>query len=138
ETDRVLDVGCATGYSTALLAELAGAVVGLEEDPALARLAQDALAGNAKAKVVTGPLIAGRSADGPYEGILLQGATEITRQALFHQLKDGGRLVCVLGRGQAGKAMIYKMVEGEVSGRPAFDAAAPLLPGFAKPAAFVF
>ena len=44
ETDRVLDVGCATGYSTALLAQLAGSVVGLEEDASLARQAADALA----------------------------------------------------------------------------------------------
>ena len=138
ETDRVLDVGCATGYSTALLAGLAGTVVGLEEDPALARIAQDALAGRAKAKIVTGPLVAGWSAGGPYDAILLQGATEIAPQALLRQLKDGGRLVCVLGRGRSGKAMLYRMIGGVVSGRAAFDAAAPLLPGFAKPPAFVF
>ena len=39
ESDRVLDVGCATGYSSALLARLARAVVALEQDPALARQA---------------------------------------------------------------------------------------------------
>ena len=58
--------------------------------------------------------------------------------ALFDQLKDGGRLVCVLGRGPAGKAMLYRRSGGDLSGRPVFDAAAALLPGFAKPQAFVF
>ena len=49
----------------------------------------------------------------------------------------GGRLVCVLGRPN-GKAMLYRLVSGDLSGRPIFDAAAPLLPGFAAPPAFVF
>src|SRR4029079_7089829 len=43
ENDRVLDVGCATGYGTALLTHLAGTVIGLEEDAALAGRAADAL-----------------------------------------------------------------------------------------------
>jgi protein-L-isoaspartate(D-aspartate) O-methyltransferase len=53
-------------------------------------------------------------------------------------LKSGGRLVCVLGRGPAGKAMVYRNVGGDISGWPAFDAAAPLLPGFARAPEFVF
>jgi hypothetical protein len=34
--------------------------------------------------------------------------------------------------------MIYRSVAGSISGWPIFDASAPLLPGFAKPPAFVF
>jgi len=58
--------------------------------------------------------------------------------ALLKQLKNGGRLACVLGRGPGGKAMLYRMIEGDLSGRPMFDAAAALLPGFSKPPEFVF
>jgi protein-L-isoaspartate(D-aspartate) O-methyltransferase len=140
ETDRVLDVGCATGYSTVLLAHLAGSVVGLEEDAALSREAADAVAwaGLPNAKIVTGPLSRGCAADGPYDLILLQGSAEIVPGALFDQLKSGGQLACVLGRGPAAKAMLYRRVEGDISGRPVFDAAAAPLPGFAKPQEFVF
>src|SRR5690349_1619022 len=42
-SDRVLDVGCATGYSSAVLARLAQSVVALEEDSALAKMAEGAL-----------------------------------------------------------------------------------------------
>jgi protein-L-isoaspartate(D-aspartate) O-methyltransferase len=138
-SDRVLDVGCACGYSTALLARLAGFVVGLEEDEILARRASDALAaaGVANAKIVTGAIARGCAAEGPYDAIVLQGCTEVAPAALFDQLKDGGRLACVLGQGP-GKAMLYRKIEGELSGRPVFDAAAPLLPGFSRPPAFVF
>jgi protein-L-isoaspartate(D-aspartate) O-methyltransferase len=139
-TDRVLDVGCASGYSTALLADLAGSVVGLEEDTVLARQAADLMiaTGRSSAKIVTGPLARGWAADGPYDVILTQGSVEVIPPALSDQLKDGGRLVCVLGRAPQGKAMFYRRAENDFSGRPVFDAAAGALPGFAKPAEFVF
>jgi protein-L-isoaspartate(D-aspartate) O-methyltransferase len=47
-------------------------------------------------------------------------------------------MACVFGRAPIGKAMIYRMIEGHLVGRPIFDAAAPVLPGFAATPAFVF
>jgi len=140
ESDRVLDVACATGYSTALLARLAGTVVGLEEDKILAGQAAATLAvlGMENAKVVVGPLTRGWPGEGPYDVILLQGSTEVVPAALLDQLKEGGRLACVLGRGPAAKAMLYRLIGGDRSGRALFDAAAALLPGFSKPPEFVF
>jgi protein-L-isoaspartate(D-aspartate) O-methyltransferase len=140
ETDRVLDVGCGSGYSTALLARLSGSVVGLEEDPALARQAADALSSSAvpNARIVTGSLASGCAGEGPYDVIVLEGSAELIPAALFDQLKEHGRLVGVLGRGPSGKAMLYRRIQGELSGRVVFDAAAAPLPGFAKPPEFVF
>ena len=138
--DHVLDVGCATGYSSALLARLARSVVALEEDPALARLARENLeaVGAGNVTVVTGPLTEGWRAQAPYDVIFVNGATEIVPDALCRELKDGGRLVAVVGRVPTGRAMLYRLVAGDVSGWPIFDATAPLLPGFAAPPAFVF
>jgi protein-L-isoaspartate(D-aspartate) O-methyltransferase len=138
--DRVLDVGCATGYSSALLARLAGSVIALEEDAELASQAKSALAavGAVQVEVVTGPLTAGWAAGGPYDVILLNGATEVVPETLGRQLKPAGRLLGVYGRSAASKAMIYHLIEGHAVGRPLFDAAARLLPGFAAPVEFVF
>ena len=138
--DHVLDVGCGTGYSSAILARLAGSVVALEQEPLLARQAAENLRaiGAGNVTVVTGPLTEGWPAGAPYDAILLNGATEIEPKALCRQLKDGGRLVGVKGRASAGKAMLYRAFGHDVSGRPIFDAAAPLLPGFAESPAFVF
>jgi protein-L-isoaspartate(D-aspartate) O-methyltransferase len=139
-SDRVLDVGCATGYGAAVLARLAAEVVALESDPALAALAGRALGdcGLHNVSVVTGPLDRGWPAGAPYDVIVLEGASEIVPRSLFPQLTDGGRLVCIEGRGQACRAMLYVADGGAVSGRSVFDGAAPLLPGFAAPPEFVF
>jgi protein-L-isoaspartate(D-aspartate) O-methyltransferase len=138
--DRVLDVGCATGYSSAILGRLAHSVVALEEDPALATIAEGNLraVGASNVTVATGPLTQGWQASARYDVIFVNGATEVVPHALCAQLDDGGRLVAVVGHAPSGRAMIYRSVGGEVSGWPIFDAAAPLLPGFAAIPAFVF
>ncbi len=135
-SDRVLDVGCATGYGAAVLARIAAHVVALEQDAGLTKT--DALAGLRNLTLASGPLAEGYLQGGPYDAILLEGATEVAPHTLFRQLKDGGRLVCVLGSGPGAKAMLYRRSGEEVGSRPIFDAAAPVLPGFAKPPVFAF
>jgi len=139
--DTVLDVGAATGYSSALLARLAGAVVSLEEDATLARMAAEigrSGPGAEKITFVNGTLADGWPARAPYDVILMNGSTDIAPDRLCRQLKDGGRLVCILGSGPGSKAMLYRRDGDDMSGRPLFDAAAPLLPGFSKVPAFAF
>jgi protein-L-isoaspartate(D-aspartate) O-methyltransferase len=140
EGDRVLDVACATGYASAILARLAATVVALEEDAALADAAASTLAalGARNVKVVGGALPAGWPREAPYDVILVNGSAEIVPQALLDQLADGGRLVGVVGRAPIGKGTVYRRSGTHVSAHPEFDAVAPPLPGFAKPPAFVF
>lgn len=138
--DLVLDLGCGTGYSSAVLSRIAGSVVALEQDAALASQAKDTLAavGCRNVTVATGPLTSGWAAAAPYDFILLNGATEIVPDNLAAQLRPNGRLACVFGCVPPGKAMLYRVTEGRLVGRPVFDATAPLLPGFVAPPAFVF
>jgi len=137
-TDRVLDVGCATGYAAAVLARIAAQVVALEQDATLAQAARAALASLPNVSVVSGPLIDGWPPAAPYDVILLEGATEVEPQAFRRQLKEGGRLVCVLGSPPGATAMLYRRSGEEMGSRPIFDAAATVLPGFAKPPVFAF
>jgi protein-L-isoaspartate(D-aspartate) O-methyltransferase len=137
-SDRVLDVGCATGYGAAVLGRMAAQVTALEEDPELARMARASLAMEKKVEVVENRLVQGWAATAPYDVIVMEGATEVMPDALLRQLGDGGRLVCILGGDQAAKAMLYVRSGEDVGGRAVFDAAAGVLPGFAKVPAFSF
>ena len=138
--DFVLDVGAGTGYSSAVLSKLAGSVVALEQDPALAEKAQSVLSalGYDTVAVVEGPLTAGYPAQAPYDVIVIEGAVEQIPQALFDQLKDGGRLVAVEGLGNSGVVHIYVKHGATVSARRAFNAAVKPLPGFNNAPVFEF
>ena len=106
----VLDVGCATGYSTALLSKLAGKVVALEADPALAERAarSSARARRPGLRFVQGPLEAGAPTEAPFDAILLDGAVPEVPQALLDQLKDGGRLVAIVVPDGYGRAQVWR------------------------------
>lgn len=136
----VLEVGCATGYTTAVLAHLCQTVIGLEVDPMLAERAQRTLAAQAidNAVVVIGPLAAGVAAEGPYDAILVSGAVCEAPVPLLDQLKDGGRLVAVKYSGAVGRATVWRRIGQSFDERASFDAAAAYLPGFAPVAGFTF
>jgi protein-L-isoaspartate(D-aspartate) O-methyltransferase len=139
-SDFVLDVGCGTGYCSAVLSRLASSVIALESDPSLAEFATNALAelGYDNAVVVQGPLREGYASEAPYDVIFVGGSVEEVPQAFFDQLKEGGRLVVVVGQGNAGVARLYLKTAGEVSGRSAFNAAIKPLPGFERVRTFEF
>ena len=144
--DTVLDVGCASGYSTAVLGRLAGTVIGLESDRELLAVATEALAelGIDSAVAVEGPLADGYPAQAPYDVIVLEGAIELVPEGLTDQLADGGRLLAVVansqlsGRHHIGRATLCVRVGDAVSARPLFDATLPLLAGFERQTRFVF
>jgi len=137
-TDRVLDVGCVTGYGAAVLARIAGQVIALEQDASLGQSARAALGMRSNVSVAVGPLTGGWPQGAPYDVVVLEGATEVAPHAFLCQLKEGGRLVCVLGGGPGAKAMLYYRSGEELGGRPIFDASAAVLPGFAKTPVFAF
>jgi protein-L-isoaspartate(D-aspartate) O-methyltransferase len=139
-TDVVLEVGSGRGYGTAILARLAASVVGLEEDKGLADAANAVLVAEAvtNAAVVTGPLAAGWAKDAPYDVVILMGAVDTVPDGLLDQVKEGGRLVAVVGRGRTARARVFVRRNGEISGRDVFDVAIPPLPGFAAEERFAF
>lgn len=131
--DLVLDLGCGLGYSAAVMARLAEAVVAVE-DGDLATLAEATLAsiGADNAAVVQGALNAGAAKHGPYDAIVIEGGVEQVPEALLDQLKDGGRIAAIFMTGALGVVRIGRKIDGAVTWRDAFNAAAPVLPDFAR------
>lgn len=141
---RVLVVGAGSGYAAAVLARIAGAVTVLET-PAFAALAKQALAaaGAGSVQVVAGDLSAGHAAGAPYDVILICGACSAQPAAVLAQLVDGGRLLMIRRlqsdpTGRAGKAVKIERSGASFSESELFEAAAPVLPGFAGQTAFAF
>ena len=137
-SDLVLDVGCGLGYSSAVVARLAEAVIAVEQDAALVSEAERALAAHGvdNVVVITGPLAAGAAKHGPYEAFLLQGAIETVPETLLAQLKDGGRIAAIFMSGALGTVRVGLKADGVVTWRSLFNASAPVLPGFAAQPAF--
>ncbi|GAB4388691.1 protein-L-isoaspartate O-methyltransferase family protein [Albidovulum sp.] len=136
--DLVLDIGCGLGYSTAVIARLAEAVVAVETAPLAAeaerRLAEQDVD---NAVVIEADLAAGAAKHGPYDVIMIEGAIEVLPQAIADQLKEGGRIGCLFMEGPLGICRIGLKTDGRIAWRFAFNAAAPVLPGFAAEPQFV-
>jgi protein-L-isoaspartate(D-aspartate) O-methyltransferase len=138
ETDHVLHVGAATGYSTVILARLAAKVTALEMDSGLAASLAENVAGRPTVTPVVGELASGHAGGAPYDAILIDGAVSDVPQALLDQLRDGGRMVAVIGIGRVGRITRWQRRGTSIETRVIGDAGAPQLPGFEKAAAFVF
>jgi protein-L-isoaspartate(D-aspartate) O-methyltransferase len=136
--DRLLDIGCATGYSTAVFAHLAARTIGLEQDRDLATIAGKNLQGIANVELVCSRMRDGVPAKSPFDVIFINGAVEHVPESLIGQLADGGRLVCIVSGGGAGQALLLVKRGDAVSERRPFNAQVPVLPGFENARSFSF
>eukprot|EP01035_Chromulina_nebulosa_P000582 gene582-815_t len=139
-TDNVLVVGCASGYSAAVVASIAARVTATESDTGLAKKASDIVAklGFGNITCVDASAADGDASHGPYDVIVMVGATEIVPTGLYKQLAPGGRLLGVFATSLPQRAVIVTRSHDDFGIRTLFDAAVPVLPGMERLPAFVF
>lgn len=141
--DSVLDIGCGTGYSTAVIAQIAGKVVAVEADNELLAKAEanwKALGCN-NVLQHCGPAYEGCATHGPYSLIIVNGSMAGVPEALLDQIAPNGRLLTVIKTpaDKIGHAvMLLKSESGAISERVLFNAAVPYIPGFEPKRGFVF
>lgn len=140
DDELVLDVAGGTGYPAAILSRLCGQVISVDDDAAFTAASNASLAdlGISNVASFTGPQAAGWASEAPYDVIFINGAIEEVPASLTAQLKEGGRLVAVVGQGGAGRAVAFTKVGEALSERVAFNAAVPVLPAFVAPPHFTF
>lgn len=138
--ELVLDLGCGFGYSCAIIATLAEAVVGVEPNEALAKEAAELLTANGVDNVMieSGDLCKGAPKHGPYCVIILQGAAEQIPQEILSQLKLGGRIAVIHQSSSLGECKIGIKRENGIDWRNVFSATAPVLSGFSQKSTFTF
>ena len=137
-TDKVLEVGSASGYGAAVMARLAGSVVALEQDGDLATIARRQLSGLANVAVVESSLVKGVRDAAPFDVIIFNGAVVTFPDAIADQLAKGGRLLLVEEGGSAPWVKLYTRDDAGLSGRALFNASVPVLPGFEAVETFAF
>ena len=138
DSELVLDVGSAFGYSAAIIAHLAEAVVALESDEKPANEMQAAFTEQGIDNVIVerGPLHEGAPSHAPYDVIFIQGGVELITDEILSQLKDGGRMVAIFMEEALGRVKIGYKLNSLISWRFGFNAAAPVLDGFRKELSF--
>ncbi|WHZ34115.1 protein-L-isoaspartate O-methyltransferase [Sagittula sp. MA-2] len=136
--DLVLDVGAGLGYSAAVIARIAEAVVAVEDDDTRASEAQSLLSEHHADNVILheGTLDAGASEHGPYDVIIVEGGVETLPETLCDQLKEGGRMAVIFMEGALGTVRVGHKYDGAINWRFAFNGTAPVLPGFTKDEVF--
>lgn len=132
--EDVLEYGGGSGYGAALMARMGTLATLWEPDAEALALAEPAL----RQALAGASVSATRPADESFDAVLVSGACETAPESLFPLLRQGGRLIAVEGFGRSARVKLYQKSGGKVSGRPVFDAAAPILAEFRKAPAFVF
>jgi protein-L-isoaspartate(D-aspartate) O-methyltransferase len=137
---HVLVVGAGSGYTAAVLAACGTHVTALEEESALTN---GALAAHAPAaEAVTGKLLAGWPAAGPYDAILIEGAVNAIPEVFAAQLAPSGRVITVLAdsaqSGGLGRAVIAETTAAGFAVAKMFDCTARILPKFRRTPEFSF
>lgn len=130
--ELVLNVGAGTGYTAAIMARLSEAVVAVESDEALSDETEATLMAAEASNVVfeAGDLTEGAAAHGPYDAMLIDGGIESFPQALADQLKEDGRVIALFMTGALGIVRLGIKTRDGIHWRDAFNATAPVLPGF--------
>lgn len=140
KNDVVLNIGCGTGYTAAVLGQLAATVIGTEQSQSMAQDAEKTLRSLdiCNSVVVSQKdLRDGYSQQGPYNVIYINGSVPAVPDNIKAQLADGGRLVAVLsGKGHMGTAVLIRRNGNTFTQHPLFDAATPTLTGFEGPKTF--
>lgn len=135
--DLVLDIGSGLGYSAAVIARIAEAVVAVEDDAERAEEAQPLLMDHADNVIQhVGPLAEGAPQHGPYDAIVIEGGIEQLPETIAGQLKDGGRIACIFMDGALGTVKVGWKIDGTITWRFSFNATAPVLAGFKNEVAF--
>ena len=137
-TDVALDVGCARGYSTAILSQLCETVVALEDSDERVERATSQLidAEVLNAAVVKADLKAGAREHGPFDVIFVNGSVSDVPQSWLDQLAVGGRLAAIIQNGPIGQAVVFTRSKEAIGKTVICDASLPLMEGFKREAVF--
>lgn len=141
-TSRVLDVACASGYSTAVISKLSNHVVAVESVGELSEIARRNLHQlQCSAELFNASIIGGYSLKAPFDVIFINGGVPEVPEELVEQLAEGGRIMGVLiesPQSGMGKATRWTRMGKNIYAETLSDASAPMIPDFQNKPKFEF
>jgi protein-L-isoaspartate(D-aspartate) O-methyltransferase len=137
----VLQVGCGSGYMSALLSHHCARLLALEINPRLAQLAQSNLAQLGMGNVQIKHLDASKYLETEefFDVIVLCGSTAHAPQVMLDHLKLGGHLVGIFGSEPIMQTtLVKKVASNQYDAKILWDCIAPRLHGFTEDSKFSF
>ena len=139
-SDTVLIIGSSTGYSSAILSNIAETVISIEEDDQLVNFSETILLEKKIDNVVflKKELNEGCPEHGPFNKILIEGAVEEIPNYLFEQLDESGKMIAIIINGDLSEVREYNKVGENIGSKFLFNCEAPKLKAFNKTDSFNF
>lgn len=128
--EKVLDIACGSGYSTAILSMVAGSVVAVENINSLALKAANNLVfmNINNIAIKEGELFKGAPENAPYDAIIINGAVNEVPKSLTDQLASNGKLIAIQKFSDSiCKAVMVENFNNSISKRELFDCYADFL-----------
>jgi len=117
ENDKILEVGCGSGYQAAILAEIAknGKIYTIERIPELIKIAKENLKEYNNIEIIEGDGYYGYEKEAPYDKIIVTAAPVEIPPPLINQLKIGGKMVIPVGRRVQNLFLIEKISQAKIN-----------------------
>jgi protein-L-isoaspartate(D-aspartate) O-methyltransferase len=138
--DTVLDIGCGSGYSSFILANMADNVTSLEQEEELRALLSQAISatGVKNIRIVQGQHADGHADNGLYNVIFIGGLVDFLPSELANQLKEGGRIITVAKEDGVSRALVLQKTKNGLIKNFDFEVNVKKIPGFGKKTEFAF
>ena len=140
DNETILVLPASTGYSSAIMSNLAETVIAIEEDENLISIAENGMnkIGINNVAIIKKKINENCLDQGPFNAIIIEGAIDYLPEQFLDQLENQGRLFALINKENVTNATLFKKNENSVNSKFLFSCDAPKLNFFKNKNSFRF